>query len=58
MKKQFNIKSAVEVKNVMTSATKSEVSNLLKFSLSASVCCEGFMFQMTGQTRNTPVFSL
>lgn len=58
MKKQFNIKSALEVKNVMTPATKSESSNLLKFALSASVCCEGFMFQVTGQTKSTPVFSL
>jgi hypothetical protein len=57
MKKQFIIKSAQAVKNVIMPAAKLESANILKIA-DGSVCCGGFDVGFTGLANSKPVFSL
>lgn len=57
MKKQFTIKTAQTVKSITKSASKSELTNLLKFEplFGKSVCCD-YMLDFVALPK--PVFSL
>ncbi|GAB4030559.1 hypothetical protein [Spirosoma gilvum] len=57
MKKQFVIKSAQAVKNVIKPVSKSESNSLLKFMAADSPCCQGFDVGFVG-VANKSVFSL
>ncbi|MVM40515.1 hypothetical protein GO730_27360 [Spirosoma sp. HMF3257] len=58
MKKQFIIKSAQAIKNVIIPATKLESANILKLAADDKVCCGGFDVGFTGLANSKPVFSL